>query len=109
MAYPQGSIVLVENPYADGLRPVLVASNSDRPFQGKQYTFAIISTTEREEAVRLDSADITEGSLNVHPSFVNPWSVHEVEHAAINRRVAQTADDVVERVADGIERFHEPR
>jgi mRNA-degrading endonuclease toxin of MazEF toxin-antitoxin module len=108
MAYTQGSIVLVENPYADGLRPVMVVSNTDRPYQGKQYTFVIITTTERREAVRLDSTDLTEGGLDVSPSFVNPWSVHEVGHADIRARIAQASADMIERVADGITRFTEP-
>lgn len=107
MAYAQGSIVLVENPYADGLRPVLVASNDDRPFQGKQYTVAIISTTERDEAVRIEADDLTEGGIDAYPSFVNPWSVHEVEDTHVRARVAQVSDDVTEQVADGITRFHE--
>ena len=109
MAYAQGSIVLVENPFADGRRPVLLVSNDDRPFQGKQYTFTIISTTEREKAVRLESDDITEGSIDVHPSFVNPWSVHEVEHTDINRRVGQVSDGILREVADGINRYVEPQ
>lgn len=107
MAYAQGSIVLVENPYSDGFRPVMVVSNENRPYQGKQYTFAIISTTERDEAVRLDAADFTEGNLDVSPSFINPWSIHEVEHADVRARVAQVSADMIEQVADGIARFTE--
>lgn len=107
MAYAQGSIVLVENPYADGLRPVMVASNTERPYQGKQYTIAIVTRTERDEAVRLESGDLTEGTINVSPSFINPWSVHEFEHVEIDRRVAQVSNDVIEQVADGITRYTE--
>ena len=77
MAYAQGAIVLVENPYADGLRPVMIVSNDERPYQGKQYTIAIVTTTYRDEAVRLEAGDITEGTINIFPSFVSPWSVHE--------------------------------
>jgi mRNA-degrading endonuclease toxin of MazEF toxin-antitoxin module len=108
MAYAQGSIVLVENPYADGLRPVMIVSNDERPYQGKQYTFAIVTTTERDNAIRLEADEFTEGSLNVDPSFVNPWSVHEVEHVEIDRRVAQVSDDVIADVADGVSRYVEP-
>ena len=107
MAYAQGSIVLVENPYADGLRPVMIVSNDERPYQGKQYTVAIVTTTERSEAVQLVGDDFTEGALHADPSFVNPWSVHEFEHAEINRRVAQASEDVIQAVADGIARFTE--
>ena len=107
MAYAQGSIVLVENPYADGLRPVMIVSNDERPYQGKQYTVAIVTTTERSEAVQLAGDALTEGTLHADPSFVNPWSVHEFEHAEIDRRVAQTSGDVIQAVADGIARFTE--
>jgi mRNA-degrading endonuclease toxin of MazEF toxin-antitoxin module len=107
MAYAQGSIVLVENPYADGLRPVMIVSNDERPYQGKQYTIAIVTTTERDDAVQLAGDDLTEGSLNVDPSFVNPWSVHEFEHAEIVRRIAQASDGVIRGVADGVARFTE--
>ena len=108
MAYAQGSIVLVKNPYADGLRPVMIVSNDERPYQGKQYTFVIVTTTERDKAIRLEADDFTEGSLNADPSFVNPWSVHEVEHVEIDRRVAQVSDDVIADVADGVSRYVEP-
>lgn len=108
MAFAQGSIILVENPYDDGLRPVIVVSNADRPYQGKQYTFAIITRTDRDEAVRLEADDLVEGSLNADPSFVNPWSVHEVEHTDVGRRVAQASDDVIHAVAEGVARFVEP-
>jgi mRNA-degrading endonuclease toxin of MazEF toxin-antitoxin module len=107
MAYAQGSIVLVENPYADGLRPVMVISNDERPYQGKQYTVAIVTTTERREAVQVETGDLAEGTLNVDPSFVNPWSVHEFEHIEVDRRVAQASDDVIQGVADGVARFVE--
>lgn len=108
MAYAQGAIVLVENPYADGLRPVVIVSNNERPFQGKQYTIAIVTTTGREEAVRLEASDVTEGAINVFPGFVNPWSVHEFEHAEIDRRVAQVSADVIQAVTDGVTRYVEP-
>jgi mRNA interferase MazF len=107
MAYAQGAIVLIDNPYTDGRRPVMVVSNADRPYQGKQYTIAIVTTTERTEAVRLDADDLTEGKINVYPSFVNPWSVHEFEHTEIDRRVAQVSPDVISAVADGITRYVE--
>ena len=99
---------MVENPYANGLRPVMIVSNDERPYKGKQYTIAIVTTTSRDEAVRLEAGDITEGTINVFPSFVNPWSVHEFEHTEIDRRVAQVAADVVRAVADGVSWFVEP-
>lgn len=108
MAYAQGSIVVVDNPYAPGMRPVLVVSNPSRPYQGEEYTIAIVTTTERDEAVRLESDDLTEGSINISPSFVNPWSLHVFEHAEIDRRIAQVVPEVIRAVADGVARYVEP-
>lgn len=87
----------------------MIVSNADRPYQGKQYTVALISTTDRTEAVRLDATDLIEGALDVSPSFVNTWSLHEFEHAEIDRRVAQVSDDVVRAVATGIARYTESK
>ena len=99
---------MVENSYADGFRPVMIVSNDERPYQGKQYTLAIVTTTYRDEAVRLEAGDMTEGTINIFTSFVNPGSLHEFEHAEIDRRVAQVSADVIRAVADGVTRFLEP-
>lgn len=107
MAYSHGSIVLVDNPYGDRSRPVLVVSNESRPYQGKQYTIAIITTTERDTAVRLEDGNITDDYLTIYPSFVNTWSLHEYEHEEINRKVAQLSDTLLEDVVRGINRFVE--
>lgn len=108
MAYAQGSVVLAPDPYKQGSRPLLVASNDIRPYYGQDYTLAVITTTEFDEAVRLDAPDVTEGGLNTYPSFVKPWSLHELEHDDIHTRVAQVSAAAIEQVADGITRFHEP-
>ena len=67
-----------------------------------------MTTTDRDEAVRLEAGDITEGAINVFPSFVHPWSVHEFEHTETDRRVAQVSADVIRAVADRITRYVEP-
>ena len=107
MAYAQGSVVLVENPYGSGARPILIASNDDRPFQGKQYTFAVVTTTERNEAVRLEADDLTEGSIDVQPGLRGPV----VRSRSRGDERSGTGGAGVRRrngpVADGIDRFHE--
>jgi mRNA-degrading endonuclease toxin of MazEF toxin-antitoxin module len=107
MTYAQGSVVIADNPFAPGFRPFLVVSNSSRPYQGQEYTTAIITTTERDTAVRFNADDLTEGGINDYPSFVNPWSLHVLQHDDVDRRVAQTSDDVIRAVAAGIARFVE--
>lgn len=108
MAYKHGSVVLVTDPYKDGNRPFLVVSNDTRPYYGEDYTLAVMTTTEFEEAVRLDAADVVEGHLDVHPSYIKPWSLHEFEHDEIHRRVAQVSDTVLQHVADAAYGLMEP-
>lgn len=108
MAYGQGDIVLIEDPYKDGKRPVLIVSNDERPYQGKQYTLAVISTTERAAAVELDESDIERGQILSYPSYVNVWSLHEVEHVDIDRRVARISQQKRREVAQRIHHFVDP-
>jgi mRNA-degrading endonuclease toxin of MazEF toxin-antitoxin module len=109
MAYAQGSVVLIEDPYRDGLRPVLVVSNADRPYQGKQYTVAVVTRTEREEAIEVSEAELSEGDLDYYPTYVNPWSLHEFEHEDVDRRVAQVSNTIIREVGLGVYRFVERR
>lgn len=108
MAYKHGSVVIAPDPYKGGNRPLLVVSNETRPYYGQDYTVAVMTTTEFDEAVRLDAGDVTAGGMNVYPSFVKPWSLHEFEHGEIHRRVAQVSDTVLQQVADAAYEFIEP-
>ena len=108
MTYAQGSVVISDNPFAPGFRPFLVVSNSLRPYQGEEYTTAIITTTERDTAVRFEADDLTEGAINDYPSFVNPWSLHVLQHEEVDRRVAQVSPGVIRAVGEGIARYVEP-
>lgn len=75
MAYPQGSVVLVDDPYKRGRRPFLLVSNDTRPYYGEDYTLAVMTTTEFSKAVRLDADDVVAGRLNTYPSYIKPWSL----------------------------------
>lgn len=108
MAYAQGSVVLVDDPYKRGSRPFLVVSNASRPFHGQDYTLAVMTTSAFADAVELAPNDVVAGGLTAYPSFIKPWSLHEFEHKEIHRKVAQVSDDVIRDVADGITRFVEP-
>jgi hypothetical protein len=109
IAYAQGAIVLIEDPYRDGLGLVLVVSNAERSYRGKQYTVAVITRTERGGAIEVSADDLMEGSLNCYPICVNPWSLHEFEHEDVDRRVARVDDDIGRDVALGVHRFAERR
>jgi hypothetical protein len=85
-----------------------VVSNETRPYYGRDYTLAVMTTTELDEAVILTAADVIEGGLNSHPSYIKPWSLHEFYHSEIYRRVAQVSDDILRQVADAAHEFMEP-
>ena len=106
MTYDHGAIILISDPFKDGPpRPMLVLSNSKRPFQGKQYTLAVISSTERDPAIPLQEEDLVEGKFLAYPSYVNCWSLHEVEDREIKRAVAKISTPKLRDVADKAHEF----
>ncbi|WP_136717050.1 type II toxin-antitoxin system PemK/MazF family toxin [Halorientalis salina] len=102
MAYAQGSVVLAPTTFKSGIRPYLVVSNANRPFFGDRYTVAVITSTERDEAVSLTRESLAEGELKTYPSYVSPWSLHVFPDQEITKRVAQVGEATMETVADRI-------
>jgi mRNA-degrading endonuclease toxin of MazEF toxin-antitoxin module len=102
MAYAQGSVVLAPATFKRGVRPYLVVSNRDRPFYGERYTVAVITSTERAQAVELTESSLTEGELKTYPSYVSPWSLHVFPAQEIHKRVAQVTPETVQTVAETI-------
>jgi mRNA interferase MazF len=102
MAYAQGSVVLAPATFKTGVRPYLVVSNQNRPFYGERYTVAVITSTERDAAVELLAASLSEGELKTYPSYVSPWSLHVFPHQEITKRVAQVERETMETVANTI-------
>ncbi len=102
MAYAQGSVVLAPATFKSGIRPYLIVSNQNRPFYGDRYTVAVVTSTERELAVKLTAQSLTEGELKTYPSYVSPWSLHVFPHREIVKRVAQIDEKVMRTVAETI-------
>jgi mRNA interferase MazF len=108
MAYAQGSVVLAPASFKGGRRPYLVVSNEDRPFYGEEYTVAVITTKDRNQAIELSEGSFVEGRLDRYPSYVNPWSLHVFQHDDVDRRVGMLSESVMKDVADGIHEFVQP-
>ena len=102
MAYAQGSIVLAPATFKRGVRPYLVVSNRNRPFYSDRYTVAVVTSTERDQAIELTESSLTEGELKSYPSYVSPWSLHVFPAQEIQKRVAQIDSDVMRTVAERI-------
>ncbi|CCQ34405.1 PemK-like protein [Halorhabdus tiamatea SARL4B] len=105
MAYAQGSVVIAPATFKRGRRPYLVVSNADRPFVGDRYTVAVITSTERDDAVPIAERSLTEGELKTDPSYVSPWSLHVFPEQDIVKRVAQVDTGTMRTVADQIQAF----
>ncbi len=99
MGYAQGSIVLAPATFKRGVRPYLIVSNRNRPFDGDRYTVAVITSTERQRAIELTAASLIEGELKTYPSYVSPWSLHVFPDQEIVKRVAQLDEKTLKTVA----------
>ena len=102
MAYAQGSVVLAPATFKRGVRPYLIVSNRNRPFYGDRYTVAVITSTERDSAIELTAASLTEGELKTYPSYVSPWSLHVFPDQELRKRVAQIDENTQKAVAETI-------
>ena len=105
MAYTQGSVVIAPATFKGGRRPYLVVSNANRPFFGDRYTVAVITSTERDDAVAIAEDSLAEGELKTYPSYVSPWSLHVFPDHEITKRVAQVETDTMRSVAERIRAF----
>ena len=108
MTYPQGSVVVGPARFRGGRRPYLVISNERRPFQGDEYTVAAVTTTARSAAVELTPAQFDRGRLARYPSYVNPWSLHVLQHERIEKRVGQLDSQTLNTAVDTAKTFLEP-
>ena len=102
MVYAQGSVILAPATFKNGVRPYLIVSNQNRPFYGDRYTVAVITSTYRETAVKLQAESLTAGELKTYPSHVSPWSLHVFPEQEIRKRVAQVDEKTMTSVATTI-------
>ena len=106
MAYPQGAIVFATDPFGGnpGGRPYVVLSNSDHPFADEECVAAVITTTERAAAIKLDEKAFTRGSLPKR-SFVSPWSVVTLKNQTVTKHVATVTKTVVDTAVSELNHY----
>lgn len=98
MAYPQGAIVVASDPFGNNPnRPYLLISNSQVPFHGQEYIAATITTTARNEAIKLTSGRLEKGSLP-RTSYISPWSVVTLKDWMITKQPAKATETTVDDV-----------
>ena len=105
MAYPQGAVVLAEDPFGNtAMRPYLIYSNSQVPFHGEEYLAAIITTTAREEAIELTDERFEAGRLP-RQSYISPWAILTLKAWMITKQPARVTTDTVDDVRDAVDGY----
>jgi len=98
VAYSQGAVVIAEDPFGDNpKRPYLLLSNDHTPFHGREYIAAVITTTDRSEAVQLTDDRFDRGQLP-RTSYVSPWSVLTLKDRMITKQPAAVTVATVDEV-----------
>lgn len=102
MSYQRGDIVWADDPFKDDPdagRPFLVVSNDRHPFADEQVAVVALTTTPREEGVRLRDDAVTVGGLPSE-SYVSPWLLFTRAYPRIDRRLARVEPDFVDAIID---------
>lgn len=105
MAYPQGAVVVADDPFgATPRRPYLVVSNDRVPFHGEEYIAAGITTTARDEAIELTDERFERGRLP-RTSYVSPWAVVTLKAWMITKQPGLVTTTTVDDVRAGLNRY----
>ena len=105
MAYPQGAIVIAEDPFGNNpKRPYLLLSNDHVPFYGQEYVAVVITTTARTEAIKLTDNGFETGRLP-RTSYVSPWSVLTLKDWMITKQPAKATNATVDDVRQEMETY----
>jgi mRNA-degrading endonuclease toxin of MazEF toxin-antitoxin module len=98
MPYPQSGVVIAHDPFgAASNRPYLLLSDDRHPFHGQEYIAAVVTTTDREKAIPLETDAFEEGSLP-RQSYVSPWNPVTLKEYQIDKRVATLSETIVDDV-----------
>lgn len=98
MPYPQSGLVLAHDPFGAGSkRPYLLFLDDRHPFYGQEYIAAVVTTTDRENAIPLEDDSFEEGSL-LRQSYVSPWNPVTLKAFQIDKHVATISEKVVNDV-----------
>lgn len=96
--FDRGHVVWHGGLFKTSARPWLVLSNDSHPFDSEEYIVAGLTTTERAAAIRLRDGDWIVGGLP-RTSYVSPWFLTTLKHAAVDRGVGMIADEAFTAIA----------
>lgn len=105
MAYPQSGVVVAHDPFgASNKRPYILLSDDRHPFHGQEYIAAVVTTTNREGAIPLDTDSFEEGSLP-RQSYVSPWNPVTLKDHQVDKHVATLSATIVDEVVTELNSF----
>lgn len=99
--FERGDVVWHRGLFKRAERPWFVLSDHRHPFHGEEYVVAGITTTEREEAIRLAPDDWAVGGLP-RTSYVSPWFLTTLKHADVERGVGALVESATETVVEAV-------
>ena len=98
MPHPQGGVVIAHDPFGAGSnRPYLLLSDDRHPFHGREYIAAVVTTTDRENAIPVAADSFEEGSLP-RRSYVSPWNPVTLKGYQIDKHVATLSVTIIDDV-----------
>jgi len=99
----KADVIWVTDPFrdSDDPRPWLVLSDTRHPFHGEEYVCALMTTTDRPEAIPVEASDWISGGSPL-TSFVSPWVPMTVKDHAIENKQGTVRRTIARRVAEEV-------
>jgi hypothetical protein len=88
----------------DRPRPWLILNNDEHPFDDEEYIVTTPTTTDREEALVIDSEDWLRGEPT-RQSYLSPWAINTLKHADVVQPQGQVTEAFVQRVIGELDRY----
>lgn len=102
--FGRGHVVWHDGLFRGSGRPWFVLSDDRHPFHGEEYLVAGITTTEREDAIELGGDGWSVGGLP-KTSYVSPWFLTTLKHAAIERGVGAVTPETTVAVGRAVTEY----
>ncbi len=104
MLLKQGSLVLVDFSYSNlketKFRPALIISNYEYNENSMDVVVLRVTSRSRERGceVEISREDLTQGTMDIEPSYVKVDSIFTVEKKIIRKVVAQLKDEKIREI-----------
>ncbi|MDY7082233.1 MAG: hypothetical protein SXQ77_07495 [Halobacteria archaeon] len=86
------------------MRPFLVLSDGRHPFYGDEYIVVGLTTTERNEAIKIRQHDWEEKNIP-KDSYASPWFILTVKHMDIQTGVGSIKPGKVDKISEAVESY----